>query len=220
MAGTSAGTLKAEAELIRGLPFPVSVGPEDRWWWKIYVDNFDVGEVVLEADLGELVGTVSLSQEAYRVAVGSLGIPLAPSKAVSRNTVGITMGSVIDGMAGRAAPTLAKLFDHLSLTLWLLSRGSVCRMWLQAAAGRWVFNFQHRRPCYAALDRTWSAIPGFAGWRRLPASCGDEFLLFLLYGSAGFYGYEGRFGFYDLCDRRFGGRLRSMSLGRAYGPRC
>ena len=86
------------------------------------------------------------------------------------------MGSVIDGITGRAAPTLRKIPDHVSLTAWLLTQPHVCRLWPQAAAGRWVFDFQHRRPCFAALDHIWREIVHFHGWHPISITSADELL--------------------------------------------
>ena len=112
-----------------------------------------------EQEVGaEVIHTESLSQAVYREALKNLGSPRAAEKGISREAVGITMGSVIDGITGRAAPTLRKILDHVSLTAWLLTQPHVCRLWLPAAAGRWVFDFQHRRPCFGALDHIWKEI--------------------------------------------------------------
>ena len=106
-----------------------------------------------------------------REALNSLGVPRAAEKGASREAVGITMGSVIDGITGRAAPTLRKILDHVSLTSWLLTQSRVCRLWLQAATGRWAFDFQDRRPCFAALDHVWKEIVQFHGWRPISTTC-------------------------------------------------
>ena len=42
--------------------------------------------------------------------------------------------------------------------------------------GRWVFDFQHRRPCFAALDHIWKEIVQFQGWRPISTTCADELL--------------------------------------------
>ena len=39
------GGLDPDAELVRGKPFPVTLDSFTRWWWKVYVDNFDIGEI-------------------------------------------------------------------------------------------------------------------------------------------------------------------------------
>ena len=108
------------------MPFPVTFDCSTRWWWKVYVDNFDVGEIFGHSVAAEVVHTESLSQAVYWEALDSMGVPRATDKGVSRETIGITMGSMIDGISGRAAPSLRKILDHISLTSWVL------------AAGRWV----------------------------------------------------------------------------------
>ena len=102
---------------------------------EVYVDNFDVGEIFGHSMAAEVVHTESLSQAVYREALDSMGVPRATDKGVSRETIGITMGSMIDGISGRAAPSLRKILDHISLTSWVLAQSRVCRLWLQEAAG-------------------------------------------------------------------------------------
>ena len=97
------GGLDPDAELVRGKPFPVTLYCSTRWWWKVYVDNFDVGEIFGRGVTAEVIHTESLSQAVYREALDSLGLPRAAEKGTSREAVGITMGSVIDGISGRAA---------------------------------------------------------------------------------------------------------------------
>ena len=100
------GGLDPDAELVRGKPFPVTLDCPTRWWWKVYVDNFDIGEIFGRGVAAEVTHTESLSQAVYREALDRLGVPRAAEKGTSREAVGITMGSVIDGISGRAAPTL------------------------------------------------------------------------------------------------------------------
>ena len=38
------GGLDSDAELVRGKPFPVTLDSCTRWWWKVYVENFDIGK--------------------------------------------------------------------------------------------------------------------------------------------------------------------------------
>ena len=124
------GGLDPDTELVRGKPFPVTLDCSTRWWWKVCVDNFDNGEIFGRGVTAEIVHTELLSQAVYREALDSLGVPSAAEKGTSREAVGITMGSVIDGISGRAAPTLRKMLDHVSLTAWLLAQPRVCRLWL------------------------------------------------------------------------------------------
>ena len=139
------GGLDPDAELVRGKPFPVTLDCSTRSWWKVYVDNFDIGEIFGRNVAAEVIHTESLSQAVYREALDSMG---AAEKGASREAVGITMGSGIDGISGRAAPTLRKILDHVSLTAWLLAQPRVCRL----------------GPCFAALDHVWKEIVQFHGW--------------------------------------------------------
>ena len=42
------GGLDPDAELVRGKPFPVTLDCSTHWWWKVHVDNFDIGEIFAE----------------------------------------------------------------------------------------------------------------------------------------------------------------------------
>ena len=117
------GGLDPDAELVRGKPFPVTLDSFTRWWWKVYVDNFDIGEIFGQNVAAEVLHTESLSQAVYRETLDSMGVPRAAEKGASREAVGITMGSVIDGITGRAAPTLRKILDH---TAWLHAATRFC----------------------------------------------------------------------------------------------
>ena len=68
------GGLHPNAKLVRGKPFPVTLDSFTRWWWKVYVDNFDIGEIFEQEVGAELIHTESLSQAVYREALKNLGI--------------------------------------------------------------------------------------------------------------------------------------------------
>ena len=163
--------LDPDAELVRGKPFLVTLDCSTRWWWKVYVDNFDIGEIFGWGVAAEVFHTESLSQAVYREALNSLGVQRAAVKGAFCEAVGITIGSVIDGISVRAAPTLRKILDH-----WLLAQPRVCRLWLQAATARLVFDFQLRRPCFAALGHVWKEIVQLHGCRPICTTCDDELL--------------------------------------------
>ena len=55
------GGLDPDAELVRGKPFPVTLDSFTRWW-KVYVDNFDIGEIVEQEVGAEHIHAESLSQ--------------------------------------------------------------------------------------------------------------------------------------------------------------
>ena len=96
------GGLDPGADLVQGRPFPVTLDCSTRWWWKVYVDNLDIGEIFGRGVAAEVIHTESLSQAVYREALDSLGVPRAADKGASREVVGITMGSVIHGIRGQA----------------------------------------------------------------------------------------------------------------------
>ena len=118
-------------------PFlPLYLDCSTRWWWKVYVDNFDVGEIFGHSVAAEVVHTESLSQAVYREALDSMGVPRATDKGgVSRETIGITMGSMIDGISGRAAPSLRKKFGP-HLTHVMGSRAVTCLPPVATSGGR------------------------------------------------------------------------------------
>ena len=80
------------------------------------------------------------------------GIRRNESKVVERATAAVSMGSGIDGVRGRAAPSLPKLLQHLALTAWVLSRADCRGVWVADATGRWCFDFGHRRAAFGVLD--------------------------------------------------------------------
>ena len=61
------GGLDPDAELVRGKPFPVTLDSFTRWWWEVYVDNFDTGEIFGQKVAAEVIHTESLSQAVKRI---------------------------------------------------------------------------------------------------------------------------------------------------------
>ena len=59
------GGLDPDAELVRGKPFPVTLESFTRWWWNVYVDNFDIGEILGQTVAVEVIHTESLSQASF-----------------------------------------------------------------------------------------------------------------------------------------------------------
>ena len=169
--------LDPSAELVRGMPFPVRRPPSPSLWWKVYVDNFDIGEIMKKAKARKLVGKPSMSQVLYQEALGEYEVPRAEKKSVVRSERAVTMGSFVDGLRGIASPALAKLLEHVALTAFVLSAGRVPQVWVQAAIGRWVFDFQHRRPCFGTLSSIWAEITQWHGRKSLSEQSGDELCL-------------------------------------------
>ena len=169
--------LDPSAELVRGMPFPVRRPPSPSFWWKVYVDNFDIGEIMEKAKARKLVGKPSMSQVLYQEALGEYEVPRAEKKSVVRSEKAVTMGSFVDGLRGIASPALAKLLEHVALTAFVLSARRVPQVWVQAAVGRWVFDFQHRRPCFGTLSSIWAEITQWRGRKSLSDQSGDELCL-------------------------------------------
>ena len=134
------------------------------------LDNFDIGEIFEQEAAAEVLHTESLSQAVWR-STQKLGCSHGCRERYlprgCRNH---------DGQCDRRHHWLRKILDHVSLTTRFLTQPRVCRLWPQAAAGRWVFDFQHRRPCFAALDHIWKEIVQFHGWRPISTTCADELL--------------------------------------------
>ena len=75
--------LREAAEHRRDTGFPMRLHPQSRKCWKIYVDNWDFGEVVDEATAKRILGEASVEQLAVREACSLWNVPLAPDKSVT-----------------------------------------------------------------------------------------------------------------------------------------
>ena len=73
------------AEHRRDTGFPMRLHPQFCKWWKIYVDNWDLGEVVDEATAKRILGEASVEQLAVREACSLWSVPLAPDTSVTRS---------------------------------------------------------------------------------------------------------------------------------------
>ncbi|CAK0897904.1 unnamed protein product, partial [Prorocentrum cordatum] len=164
----------ASAELRRGAAYPLQLHRLPRAWWKVYVDNVEFGEVVSEAAARDLVGQVSVEQLAVRAALDRWGIRRNETKVVERSPMAVSMGSGVDGRLGRVAPALPKLLLHLALACWVLSRADCGPLWVAAAAGRWCFDFGHRRAAFGTLDAIWKEIASWKGRRPVSRRGGGE----------------------------------------------
>ena len=94
-----------------------------------------------------------------------------------RSGKAVTMGSFGDGLRGIALPALAKLLEHVALTAFGLSAGGVPPVWVEAANVRWVFDFQHRLPCFGTLSPTWAEMKQWRGRKSRTDQSGDELCL-------------------------------------------
>ena len=91
------------AEHRRDTGVPMRLHPQSRKWWKIYVDSWDLGEVVDEATAKRILGEASVEQLAVREACSLWSVPLAPDESVTRSLSAPTMGSTVDGVRGVAS---------------------------------------------------------------------------------------------------------------------
>ena len=125
------GGLDPSAELLRGKLFLVQRLPTPSLVWKMYVVNFDVGEIMKKAKPRELVGKSYISKVLYKKALAEYEIPRAEKKSVMRSENAVTKGSFGDGLWGIALPALAKLLEHVALTAFGLSAGGVPPVWVE-----------------------------------------------------------------------------------------
>ncbi|CAK0841817.1 unnamed protein product, partial [Prorocentrum cordatum] len=173
--GTLTNTsLDESAELRRDARFPLRLQHLPRMWWKVYIDNVDIAEVMVQGEAEDLQGTLSVEQVAVRDALAQWGIRRNEDKTVERSFLATSMGSAVDGRRGRVSPTFEKLLLHLALTCWVLARPDCKAIWLAAAAGRWCFDFGHRRPAFGAFDRIWKEMSEWRGRHPISRTSGDE----------------------------------------------
>ncbi|CAK0810274.1 unnamed protein product, partial [Prorocentrum cordatum] len=163
--------------LRRGAAYPLQLHQLPRAWWKVYVDNVDFGEIVAESEVRNFVGQVSIEQLAVRHSLDRWGIRRNESKVVERATAAVSMGSGVDGVRGRVAPSLPMLLQHLALTACVLTRADCRGVWVAAATGRLCFDFGHWCAAFGVLDQIWREIAHWKGHRPLSRPGGDELIM-------------------------------------------
>ena len=158
-------------------PLPVTLDSFTLWWWKVYVDNFDIGEIFEQKVAPEVIHTKSLSQAVYREALTSLGVPRAAEKGISREAVEITMGSVIDehhwtsrvNSSENSGSRLPRnLAPHAAARLPPVATSQ------RQDAGFLIFSTGGR--VSQVLDHIWKEIVHFHGWHPISATSADELL--------------------------------------------
>ena len=135
----------------------------------MYVDDSEETEFVPASLWEALSGTVSEHQAALRRALTEMAVPTSVKKGVVRAPQALRKGVEVDGLAGRAAPSIRRLLEHAGLTAWLLDQKDVSLVEMQGACGRWVSNFVLRRQTLSCLDQSWSWIAA----RTFPSSRGS-----------------------------------------------
>ena len=67
--------LDPSVELLRGKRFLVQKPPPPSLWWNVYVDNFDIGEIMSKGRARKLVRKPSMSKIFYKRYSGSMRCP-------------------------------------------------------------------------------------------------------------------------------------------------
>lgn len=136
----------------QGLGFNLEV----RSYWKVYLDNFDVLEIVPQDS--QLEGSINTWQQWAREAYLSHKTPRHPKKAADRVSSGESQGCVVDGNQGVIAPKPDKLVRVLSLVWESLKCTRLSSRDLQVIMGNLIYIAGFRRPLMACYQSVWSFI--------------------------------------------------------------
>ncbi|CAK0904182.1 unnamed protein product, partial [Prorocentrum cordatum] len=169
----------AELEWRKDRPLPFKSKELEQQWIQYYIDDWDHGEVVPNAMVAELLGTMSCAQEEQRAAYGRSGISVAPGKAKHRALVLERMGAGLDGAVGRVGVTTEKLHQLLAFILWGMGRQGLSSQGTLMILGRCVRAAEFRRPFMGFLNSVWAA----GRWTRpqaVPLGMCDELLGFAM----------------------------------------
>ncbi|CAK0910046.1 unnamed protein product, partial [Prorocentrum cordatum] len=119
----------ADLEWRKDRPLPFKSKELEQQWIQYNIDDWDHGEVVPNAMVAELLGTMSCAQEEQRAAYDRSGISVAPGKAKHRALVLERMGAGLDGAVGRVGVTCVRAAEFRRPFMGFLNS-----VW---AAGRW-----------------------------------------------------------------------------------
>ncbi|CAK0838388.1 unnamed protein product, partial [Prorocentrum cordatum] len=174
-----AGGFPADLEWRKDRPLPFKSKELEQQWIQYCIDDWDHGEVVPNAMVAELIGTVSCAQEKQRAAYGCSGTSAAPGKVKPRALVLEQMGAGLDGAVGQVGVTTEKLHRLLALILWGMGRQGLSSQGALMVLGRCVRAAEFRRPFMGFLNSV-----GAAGrWTRpqaVPLGMCDELLGFAM----------------------------------------
>ena len=138
----------------RGFPLAKSV-------YRVYLDNFDLLEVVDKETACLISGTPSAQVLSLREAYEELGLPRHPKKAVERQLKAEVQGAVVLGDLGIAIPKPAKVVQYVKLSLELLNVGACTLRELQVVCGGLVYMAMFRRPLLCGLNKVWEFMESF-----------------------------------------------------------
>ena len=86
-------------------------------------------------------------------------------------------GALLDGRAGRAYPSCAKVWRAISSTWWICVRRRVPLPYALSGAGLWCFCCQFRRPAFSCLEKTWEVLEESTPSRERRRVLAEEFML-------------------------------------------
>lgn len=151
--------------------------------WRVYLDNYDLLEKVVDSDVVTLEGTRAAGILALRHEYEKWGVPRNLKKSVERSRRCELQGATIDGQEGVAFPLEAKLVKYFSMALDLCQQVKATQKQWQVVCGGLVYISMFRRPLLGALNQVWQHILAFDRLRRrslvTPPECKLELLRFL-----------------------------------------
>ena len=152
--------------------------------YRIYLDNFDILQV-MDANLANLVrGEVSAGALALREQYTYWGLPRHPKKSVQQEPVAEIQGAMVDGVAGRVWPKAAKILKYAELAWLVLQEGRCSQKQMQIICGGFVYCAMFRRALLGMLNSVWHFILRFENdppvvKRQLPFAVQLELARFL-----------------------------------------
>ena len=144
--------LPHQRELRRDKPFPACEGGAGpRWWWSIYIDDFDRGQVwpldvisALEND-AQTVPPADVLADVWAT-MDRFGLPREMKTSKANQVWFASRGAFVDGRLGYARASSDKVANIVGLSSFLVSHPHMPRKWLEFCLGRWGFIHSFRRP--------------------------------------------------------------------------
>ena len=131
--------------------------------YRVYLDNFDVLELVDRKLAGTLRGEVSAQVLSLRQQYEILGMPRHPKKSVQRQDEAEIQGAWFNGTTGRVTPKPSKILKYVGLGLALLQANRATQKQLQIVCGGFVYCCMFRRALLGMLNAVWKFIVSFEG---------------------------------------------------------
>ncbi|CAK0855217.1 unnamed protein product, partial [Prorocentrum cordatum] len=167
--------LPPQAEWRKDAPRPVAAAAEegDSAWWQVYIDDFDVPEIVEEARARRLIGLLA-EQVRARASYDRAGAANSAAKAHCRQLRVERMGPT--STASPAAwPPLAKSLEAIALCLAPFRLEAVPWRLAMTTLGRFAGLFEFRRPLFSVLSEVWR-LSSQRGNARFSAAMVEELL--------------------------------------------